>query len=165
MDYTYVDSPLGELLLAGAGGALHLVSFPSGKGRRRPERAWTEDAAPFRAATRQLGEYFAGRRERFELELAPAGTEFQLAVWRGLRRIPYGRTWSYAELAARIGRPKAMRAVGAANGANPLPIVVPCHRVIGADGSLTGFGGGLPAKRLLLELEGALPSDAQRTLI
>jgi methylated-DNA-[protein]-cysteine S-methyltransferase len=165
MNYTYVDSPLGELLLAGEEGALHLVSFPSGKARRRPEPGWTEDAAPFRAAAKQLREYFAGKRERFELELAPAGTAFQLAVWRGLRRIPYGRTWSYAELAARIGRPKAMRAVGAANGANPLPIVVPCHRVIGADGSLTGFGGGLPAKRLLLELEGALPSEAQRTLI
>ena len=165
MKYTYVGSPLGDLLLAGDEGALHLISFPTGRMRKRPERGWTEDAAPFRAAAKQLGEYFAGKRERFELALAPAGTEFQLAVWQGLRRIPYGRTWSYAELAGRIGRPRAMRAVGAANGANPLPIVVPCHRVIGADGSLTGFGGGLPAKRLLLELEGALPSDAQRTLI
>lgn len=165
MNYTYFDSPLGELLLAGADGALHLISFPSGKGRRRPERDWSEDAKPFRAASTQLSEYFAGRRERFDLPLAPAGTEFQLSVWRGLRKIPYGRTWSYAELADRIGRPRAMRAVGAANGANPLPIVVPCHRVIGADGSLTGFGGGLPAKRLLLELEGALVSEPQRALI
>jgi methylated-DNA-[protein]-cysteine S-methyltransferase len=169
MNYTYLDSPLGELLLAGEDGALHLISFPSGKSgervRRRPERDWTEDAKPFRAAAKQLGEYFAGRRERFDLPLAPTGTEFQLSVWQGLRKIPYGRTWSYAELARRIGRPRAMRAVGAANGANPLPIVVPCHRVIGADGSLTGFGGGLPAKRLLLELEGALDSEPQRTLI
>lgn len=165
MRYTHVDSPLGELLLAGDDGALRLISFPTGKGRRRPERDWVEDPAPFRVAARQLAEYFAGRRERFDLPLAPEGTEFQRAVWQGLRRIPYGRTWSYAELAQRIGRPRAMRAVGAANGANPLPIVVPCHRVIGADGSLTGFGGGLPAKRLLLELEGALDSVAQRTLI
>lgn len=165
MKYTHIDSPLGELLLAGDDDALHLISFPSGKGRRRPERDWVEDPKPFRAAARQLGEYFAGTRERFDLALAPAGTEFQRAVWQGLRKIPYGKTWSYAELAQRIGRPRAMRAVGAANGANPLPIVVPCHRVIGADGSLTGFGGGLPAKRLLLELEGALDSVAQRTLI
>jgi methylated-DNA-[protein]-cysteine S-methyltransferase len=165
MNYTYVDSPLGDLLLAGDDAALHLISFPRGKGRRRPERDWTEDARPFSAARRQLREYFAGKRQRFELALAPVGTEFQLAVWQGLRKIPYGRTWSYAELAGRIGRPRAMRAVGAANGANPLPIVVPCHRVIGADGSLTGFGGGLPAKKLLLELEGALDSEPQRTLI
>jgi len=165
MNYTYVDSPLGDLLLAGEEGALRLVSFPRGRMRRSPEQGWTEEAAPFRAAAKQLGEYFAGTRERFELVLEPVGTEFQLAVWQALRRIPYGRTWSYAELAQRIGRPRAMRAVGAANGANPLPIVVPCHRVIGADGSLTGFGGGLPAKQLLLELEGALPQVAQRALI
>lgn len=165
MKYTFVDSPLGDLLLAGGDDALRLISFPSGKGRRRPERGWTEDPRPFGAARRQLREYFAGKRERFELTLAPEGTEFQRAVWQGLRRIPYGRTWSYAELAAHIARPRAMRAVGAANGANPLPIVVPCHRVIGADGSLTGFGGGLPAKRLLLELEGALVSEPQRALI
>jgi methylated-DNA-[protein]-cysteine S-methyltransferase len=165
MKYTYLDSPLGDLLLAGDDDALRVVSFPRGKGRRRPEPGWSEDARPFRAAARQLDEYIAGRRERFELPLAPAGTEFQLAVWQALRRIPYGRTWSYAELAKRIGRPRATRAVGAANGANPLPIVVPCHRVIGADGSLTGFGGGLPAKKLLLELEGALVSERQRALI
>ena len=165
MRYTYLDSPVGELLLAGDDGLLCLTSFPTGKGRRRPEAGWIEDAKPFRAAARQLGEYFAGKRERFELALAPAGTEFQRAVWKALLRIPYGKTWSYAELASRIGRPRAMRAVGVANGANPLPIVVPCHRVIGADGSLTGFGGGLPTKQLLLELEGALPSTRQRRLL
>jgi len=165
MRYWFIDSPLGELMLAGEGGELAILSLPSGKGRRRPERGWTEDAAPFRDAVRQLAQYFAGRRERFELELAPVGTEFQHAVWRALARIPYGRTWSYGELARRIGRPRAVRAVGLANGANPLPIVLPCHRVIGADGSLTGYGGGLPAKRLLLELEGALTSEPQRRLI
>ena len=107
----------------------------------------------------QLGEYFAGRRRTFDLPLTPEGTTFQCSVWMALRAIPYGATISYRALAERIGRPSAMRAVGAANGRNPLPIVVPCHRVIGADGSLTGFGGGLPTKRFLLELEGALPRE------
>ena len=101
----------------------------------------------------QLDEYFAGTRTAFGLVLAPRGTEFQLAVWNELQRIPYGATISYGELAQRIARPDAVRAVGAANGANPIPIVIPCHRVIGADGSLTGYGGGLPIKRALLELE------------
>jgi methylated-DNA-[protein]-cysteine S-methyltransferase len=165
MRYAYHASPVGELLLAGDGEVLSLISFPSGKGRRRPEAGWTEEPGAFRAAQRQLDEYFAGKRERFELALAPEGTEFQRAVWRALARIPYGLTCSYGELAARIGRPRAVRAVGLANGANPLPIVVPCHRVIGADGSLTGFGGGLAAKRALLALEGALPSERQRRLI
>ncbi|MCM2255742.1 MAG: methylated-DNA--[protein]-cysteine S-methyltransferase [Vicinamibacteria bacterium] len=159
MLYTYVDTPVGDLLVAGDEGALRLVSFPTGKMRRRPESEWVEDARPFKAARQQLREYFAGARQRFDLPLEPVGTPFQRHVWAELRRIPYGRTRTYAELAARIGRPRAMRAVGTANGANPLPIVVPCHRVIGADGSLTGFGGGLPAKRLLLDLEGALPRN------
>ena len=110
------------------------------------------------AATRlQLEEYFAGTRQAFELPLAPRGTPFQCAVWWALAKIPYGDTISYAQLATRVGKPRAMRAVGAANGRNPLSIVLPCHRVIGADGSLTGFGGGLPTKQFLLTLEGALP--------
>jgi methylated-DNA-[protein]-cysteine S-methyltransferase len=109
---------------------------------------------------RQLAEYFGRRRMLFDLPLAPRGTPFQLMVWRTLATIPYGQTISYGELAARIGQPTAVRAVGAANGRNPLPIVLPCHRVIGASGSLTGFGGGLPTKRFLLQLEGALPPDA-----
>ena len=113
------------------------------------------DPRPFRDLREQLAQYFAGRRRTFSLKLAPAGTDFQQATWRALVEIPYGETASYAEIARRVGRPAASRAVGAANGANPLPIVVPCHRVIGADGSLTGFGGGLPIKRALLELEGA----------
>jgi len=101
----------------------------------------------------QLREYFAGKRTTFDLALIPQGTEFQVKVWNELRRIPYGETISYKQLAERIGKPKAVRAVGAANGANPIPIVIPCHRVIGNDGSLTGFGGGLPLKKRLLELE------------
>ena len=104
-------------------------------------------------ATRQLREYFAGERGRFELRLAARGTEFQRRVWRELERIPYGQTRSYGQIAAAVGAPRSVRAVGAANGRNPLPIVVPCHRVIGADGRLTGYGGGLPLKQLLLELE------------
>src|SRR5690606_26909033 len=110
---------------------------------------------------RQLEEYFAGTRRDFELPLSPQGTQFQRNVWRTLAAIPYGRTWSYRDLAQRIGRPSAMRAVGAANGRNPLPIVLPCHRVIGADGSLTGFGGGLPTKAFLLRLEGSLPEGSR----
>ena len=119
---------------------------------------WREgDNALLRRARAQLDEYFAGARRTFDLPLSPAGTEFQRDVWTTLATIPYGETISYAQLATRVGRPSAMRAVGAANGRNPLPIVLPCHRVIGADGALTGFGGGLPTKQFLLKLEGALP--------
>ncbi len=157
MKYCHHDSPLGALLLAGETDALALIGLPGGKQPARPARDWTEDARPFASARRQLDEYFAVKRERFDLGLAFKGTEFQQQVWTTLSRIPYGRTCSYGEIAQRIGRPKAVRAVGLANGANPLPIVVPCHRVIGADGSLTGYGGGMLAKRMLLELEAALP--------
>ena len=165
MRYIHHDSPLGPLLLAGEGDALALIGLPGGKRPPAPARDWTEDAKPFVSARRQLDEFFAGKRERFDLDLALEGTEFQQQVWTTLARIPYGKTWSYGELAKRIGRPKAVRAVGLANGANPLPIVLPCHRVIGADGSLTGYGGGMPAKRLLLELEGALRAEPQRRLV
>jgi len=152
-----IDSPVGRLLLAGDGESLIQVRFQSGPRPQPPQADWVADAAPFRAAIEQLGEYFDGRRRRFDLPLAPRGTEFQRRVWRALAEIPYGKTISYGELAHRIGNPSASRAVGLANGANPLPIVVPCHRVIGANGSLTGFGGGLPIKRKLLALEGAVP--------
>ena len=148
-----IDSPVGRLLLAGDGESLIQVCFQSGPRPQQPRSGWVADPAPFRAALAQLGEYFAGGRQRFDLALAPRGTDFQQRVWRALLDIPYGRTISYGELARRIGNPSASRAVGLANGANPLPIVVPCHRVIGADGSLTGFGGGLPIKRKLLALE------------
>jgi len=149
-----IDSPVGRLLLAGDGDSLIQVGFQSGPRPLRPADSWIVDGAPFRAVVAQLHEYFAGKRRRFDLPLAPRGTDFQRRVWRALTEIPYGNTISYGELARRIGKPSASRAVGLANGANPLPIIVPCHRVIGADGSLTGFGGGLPIKRRLLALEG-----------
>lgn len=149
------QSPVGRLLLAGDGHALRFIHFQSGPHPRRVPGEWRHSAAPFELAIRELEEYFAGRRRTFAVPLAPRGTAFQLEVWQALRAIPYGETVSYAELAARIGRADAARAVGLANGANPLPVIVPCHRVIGSDGSLTGFGGGLSIKRALLELEGA----------
>jgi methylated-DNA-[protein]-cysteine S-methyltransferase len=148
-----MESPVGPLLLAGDGAKIKVIHFRGGPRPRGPERGWVSDPLPFAAAVAQLEEYFAGQRQVFDLPLAPEGTVFQRAVWQALTRIPYGETISYGELARRIGKPQASRAVGLANGANPLPIVVPCHRVIGADGSLTGFGGGLDIKRKLLALE------------
>lgn len=153
MYYRYLPTPLGDLLLAGTEDALTLVSFPQGSRRRDPEPDWIFSERPFAAAAEQLDAYFAGELREFDLPLKPAGTEFQLAVLRELQKIPYGTTTSYGEIARRIGRPKAVRAVGAANGHNPIPIVIPCHRVVGAGGELTGFGGGLPAKEALLRHE------------
>jgi methylated-DNA-[protein]-cysteine S-methyltransferase len=149
------DSPVGRLLLAGDERALLRVQFQCGPHPLRPPADWQPAAAPLRTALGQLEAYFAGERQSFELALALHGTPFQLRVWQELQRIPYGETISYGELARRVGVPGAARAVGLANGCNPLPIVVPCHRVIGSDGSLTGFGGGLPIKRTLLVREGA----------
>ncbi len=166
MIYTYLPTVIGPLLLAGEMEpmeTLHLVAFPEGKGRREPEADWLrqDDALP--KSRRQISEYFAGERREFSLNLAPSGTAFQERVWWELAKIPYGSTVSYGEMAERIERPTAVRAVGAANGRNPLPIVLPCHRVIGANGSLTGFGGGIDTKRRLLEMEGAL-GGAQRAM-
>ena len=158
MKYTMFKSPVGELLLAGTGRALEYVGFPEGKGRLAPQSDWVRCAGCFSEAERQLGEYFAGDRQQFDLELKPHGTAFQLDVLRTLLTIEYGKTCSYADIARRLGRPKAARAVGAANGRNPLPIVIPCHRVLGAKGSLSGFGGGLPAKQALLQLEASVAS-------
>ncbi|MGN6512317.1 MAG: methylated-DNA--[protein]-cysteine S-methyltransferase [Lysobacteraceae bacterium] len=155
-----LPSPVGTLRLAAHDDGLCLVEFPDPRHPLPAEPGWRDGDNDVLAETRrQLGEYFAGTRRAFDLPLAPRGTPFQLSVWQALTTIPYGTTISYRALAERIRQPAAMRAVGAANGRNPLPIVVPCHRVIGADGSLTGFGGGLPAKRFLLELEGALPRE------
>lgn len=151
--YTRVPSPLGPLLLVGTRATLTQIWLPSGRDRLEPEPDWIESAEPFAEARRQLDAYFAGRLRRFDLPLAPEGTPFQQRVWRALLDIPYGETVSYGELARRIGRPSAVRAVGAANGQNPLSIVIPCHRVIGSDGRLVGYGGGLPAKSALLALE------------
>ncbi|GAB2609633.1 methylated-DNA--[protein]-cysteine S-methyltransferase [Novilysobacter erysipheiresistens] len=163
--FTTIDSPVGPLLLAADGDGLRAIEFqPSRHAVKRDagwqEIDWAECTHPLlRQTQQQLEEYFAGDRAAFDLPLAPRGTAFQRDVWQMLASIPYGDTISYAQLATRGGKPSATRAVGAANGRNPLPIVLPCHRVIGADGSLTGFGGGLPTKRFLLQLEGALPRD------
>ena len=140
-----------------------MIGFPRGDKARGPDPAWTHHEAPFEEAARQLREYFDGARRRFDLDLEPSGTVFQHAVLDALQTIPYGETRSYADIALQIGRPRAVRAVGAANGRNPLPIVIPCHRVIGKDRSLTGFGGGLETKRYLLDLEAGvrdLPTSA-----
>jgi len=151
--YATYESPVGPLLLAGEPNALHRVSFESSKRSTPPGADWKLDKKPFAEVIRQLQAYFRGELKEFDLPLAMVGTEFQLRVWNALRAIPYGETISYAQLAERIGNPKAVRAVGLANGSNPIPIIVPCHRVIGSDGSLTGFGGGLSTKKMLLELE------------
>jgi len=153
MYYCYLDTPIGELLLAGDDDALCLVGFPEGSMRKDPEPDWIYNEKPFAVARQQLTEYFAGERRDFDLALKLSGTEFQMSVLHALQQIPYGETTSYAEIAERIGRPKAVRAVGAANGRNPIPIIVPCHRVIGSHGELTGFGGGLDTKEALLRLE------------
>ncbi|HNP37772.1 MAG TPA: methylated-DNA--[protein]-cysteine S-methyltransferase [Woeseiaceae bacterium] len=153
MYYCYHTTPIGELLLAGDDTALSMIGFPEGAMRRDPAPNWIYNEQPFAAAASQLDEYFAGKRKRFDLPLKLDGTEFQLQVLQALQQIPYGETRSYRDVAENIGRPKATRAVGAANGRNPIPIVVPCHRVIGAGGALTGFGGGLDTKEKLLRLE------------
>ena len=155
-----IDSPVGPLMLAADDNALRHIEFRDNC-HPADRRDWHGgDNEVLQAAQQQLGEYLAGRRRVFDLPLAPVGTQFQRAVWQALADIPYGGTISYAQLAQRLGNPNGTRAVGAANGRNPLPIVLPCHRVIGADGGLTGFGGGLPTKEFLLRLEGALPEQS-----
>ncbi len=153
MYYCYLETPIGDLLLAGDEQALYLVGFPEGSMRREPEADWIYSEKPFAAAREQLSAYFAGERKTFDLNLKPGGTEFQLQVLEELEKIPYGTTASYGDIAKRIGRPRAVRAVGAANGRNPIPIIIPCHRVIGSSGDMTGFGGGIPTKEALLRLE------------
>lgn len=155
--YTYVDTPIGAILVAGDGNAIVETYFAGAQ----PKPAWTCDDEALREAADQLHAYFAGELQTFDLPLAPRGTDFQQTVWRALLAIPYGETTTYSAIAERIGRPAAVRAVGAANGANPIPIVIPCHRVIGTNGSLTGFGGGIDVKRQLLSLEARV---AGRTL-
>jgi methylated-DNA-[protein]-cysteine S-methyltransferase len=148
--FTSIDSPIGPLLAARDGEAIIEIRFAPAD----PGDAWTRDDRAFADLRRALAGYFAGRQRTFDLPLDPRGTDFQKSVWRALTEIPYGSTATYREIAHRIGKPDAVRAVGAANGANPIPIVIPCHRVIGSNGSLTGFGGGLPVKRWLLDHEG-----------
>jgi methylated-DNA-[protein]-cysteine S-methyltransferase len=152
--YSQIESPVGPLLLVADDFGLRRIEFANGKRPARVvDQAWHEDPSFFRECVGQLHAYFAGELQSFDLLLAPEGTPFQQNVWRRLCEIPYGETISYGELARRIGNHNASRAVGLANGSNPIPIVIPCHRVIGSNGKLTGYGGGLPIKEKLLALE------------
>lgn len=151
--HTIIDSPLGALTLVATDGVLSGVYMEEHLHRPEPDTFGLRAGSGFEEAAEQFGEYFAGQRTRFTLRTRPAGSEFQQRVWQALTTIPYGRTWTYTELADAIGRPDRLRAAAAANGRNPLAVVVPCHRVIGSDGSLTGFSGGLARKRFLLDLE------------
>jgi methylated-DNA-[protein]-cysteine S-methyltransferase len=153
--YDYFQSPHGRMLLVADEKALSSVSFVGQKYAPRVANDWQRDAshAPLAQAKRELAEYFAGRRKRFSVRLAPRGTPFQRKVWKAIAGVAFGRTIAYAELARRAGRPGSARAAGAATGRNPLGIIVPCHRIVGSNGSLTGYAGGLAKKRALLELE------------
>ncbi len=151
--YTTMESPIGELLLVGDGDNLSGMYMQDGRKPKTIATGWQEASAPLTDARTQLEEYFAGNRTTFDIPLAGEGAPFECEVWHALEEIPYGETVSYGEIARRLGQPTAARAVGTANGRNPIAVIVPCHRVIGADGSLTGYGGGLERKRLLLELE------------
>ncbi len=153
MHYVYLSTPVGELLIAGDEAGIRMIGFPNEAGRSPAQPGWNEAPDAFPQAREQLQAYFAGELTEFDLPLAPRTTPFQGKVLTELRKVPYGATISYGGLARRVGNPKASRAVGAANGRNPIPIVIPCHRVIGANGDLTGFGGGLETKRRLLALE------------
>jgi methylated-DNA-[protein]-cysteine S-methyltransferase len=152
-----VSSPVGDIALVGDGEALSGLYMPQHRHRPPLPEGTVRDDEAFDAAREQLAAYFAGERTGFDLPVQATGTPFQHEVWQALTEIPYGTTWSYGDLAKRIGNPAAVRAVGLANGRNPVSIVVPCHRVVGANGSLTGYGGGIERKRFLLDLErGAL---------
>lgn len=163
--YDEMHSPIGTLRLVADAQGLREVWFETGRHQKMPSPTWVHSSRALAFARVQLEEYFAGERQTFELPLHPLGTPFQLAVWKELEQIPYGVTVSYGDVARRIDQPTAVRAVGAANGRNPLPIIVPCHRVIGSNGSLTGYGGGLERKRWLLRHEGHPGFVAQGMLI
>ena len=156
-------TPIGLLQVACDDSGLRYVMFENNKYDAPNRCDWKRDTNITRETREQLLQYFAGDRKTFDLRLNPIGTEFQVQTWNMLAKIPFGETWSYGQLANKIGSPKAVRAVGAANGRNPIPIILPCHRVIGSDGTLTGFGGGLPVKQWLLEHEG-VKSVAQANL-
>jgi len=151
--YSYTKSICGEILLACSEEGLTHIHFQEGKRPMQPKQDWVRDVEPLRDATDQLLAYFEGTRVNFDLPLAPAGTPFQLRVWEALKTIPCGKTVSYADIARAIEQPTAVRAVASANGRNPLPIVIPCHRVIGSDGKLRGYAGGLAIKQKLLDHE------------
>jgi methylated-DNA-[protein]-cysteine S-methyltransferase len=153
MRFTTIDSPAGRLRLVADDAGLRRLEFQEGRSFAPVPEDWSEDARALAPVARQLDEYFAGRRKVFDLDLSPEGTPFQRRVWERLLEIPYGETISYGTLARRVGNANASRAVGLANGRNPIAIIIPCHRVIGSNGTLTGYGGGLPLKQKLLELE------------
>ncbi|GJL63114.1 MAG: methylated-DNA--protein-cysteine methyltransferase [Nitrospirales bacterium] len=153
MFYELLRSPVGELLLVGNEQGLKMLIFQDGKHPQAIDSQWKKNRQPFQDIIAQLKAYFEGDLTKFSMKLSPDGTDFQQKVWKALRRIPYGKTVSYGEIAKQIGNPHAARAVGAANGQNPISIIVPCHRVIGANGRLVGYGGGLPIKQSLLALE------------
>lgn len=156
--YTIAPTPIGDLILTSDGDALTSLNFiEGGRGEHRPHPDWLHDDAPFRQVTSELAAYFAGELQVFTVPVAPHGTPFQQRVWERLQTIPFGVTTTYGALATTLGDHNAMRAVGLANGRNPISIIIPCHRVIGADGTLTGYGGGLHRKRWLLAHEGRLP--------
>lgn len=154
--YTLLDTPCGALCIAGTTQGLTRVEFQDGERPVRPQPDWREDQGVLDEAREQLRAYFEGRRQRFTLPVAPEGTPFQQRVWQELQEIPWGTTTTYREIAERLGQPAAVRAVGHANGRNPIAIVIPCHRVVGANGRLTGYAGGIAVKRRLLRHEGAL---------
>ena len=160
MHHRTIESPIGPLLLAGDERGLRFLLFGKGRQVVRPDPEWEPDRGSLKEPVGQLAAYFKGSLKAFDVPVVPAGTPFQQAVWRQLQAIPYGETISYGELARRLGNPKAVRAVGLANGSNPIAIIIPCHRVIGSNGSLVGYGGGLPIKQALLALE-----RGQRTLL
>ncbi len=154
MRYSFLDTPIGQLVLSGDEHALSGIAFADSRKAPDIDASCTRDDGALARVAEQLSAYFAGELTRFELELAPPGTLFQQRVWAALQTIPYGATTTYGRLAQLLGDPRATRAVGLANGRNPIPIVIPCHRVIGADGSLTGYGGGIYRKQWLLAREG-----------
>jgi methylated-DNA-[protein]-cysteine S-methyltransferase len=160
VQYRTLDSPVGPLLLAADEFGLRFLLFGSGRHAVRPRPDWEPDRGLLSEPARELTTYFQGKLRAFSVPVVPAGTPFQLSVWAELQKIPYGETISYAELARRVGNPKAVRAAGLANGSNPISIIIPCHRVIGSNGSLVGYGGGLPTKQALLALE-----SGQRSLL
>lgn len=153
MYYHIVESPIGTILLAGDKEGLKHLIFLKGKDKVKIPDDWVENEEFFREISRQLEAYFSGKLKSFDIKLAPEGTEFQKSVWDALCEVPYGETRSYKEIAVSIGNPRAYRAVGLANNRNPIAIIVPCHRVIGADGKLTGYASGLDVKEFLLKLE------------
>ena len=151
--YAHINTPVGKILLTKKQDILHTISFPKKAGQLIPDSSWEEDKNKFSREIQEISDYFSGKLKTFSNIPLPKGTDFQQRIWKALLDIPYGSTKSYQEIATAAGSPKGARAAGNALNINPLPIIIPCHRVIGANGSLTGFGGGLPTKKYLLELE------------